>query len=122
MPRVAVIGRRADVLPFRAAGVEIMEVEDAPGADAALASFQETTEPCVVMVTEDLLEGCAGRLSAFRRGATRVVLAIPSAAARGGRRMMQSRMLVARALGVDLLARYASSNERAEGPPDSSGN
>ena len=109
MSKVIAIGRRADILPFRAAGAELVEVDNAKGAAAAFDSIMEIKDPSVVMVTEDFYDECAREIELFRQRRNRAVLAIPSLAGTPGKRMAAVRSLVARALGVDLLGRDAGS-------------
>ena len=105
MPKIMAIGRRADILPFKAAGVELLEVETGEDAVAAFDSIMGMGEPCAVMVTEDLVKAVEEPMAAFRRGEARAVLVIPSMTAAPGARLASIRALVARALGVDLLGR-----------------
>mgnify|MGYP001480183075 CR=1 FL=1 len=109
MPRVVVIGRRANVLPFRAVGVEIQEAEDAAAARELLRDLCKETEPCLVMMTEDLLAECGDEATRFRGGKWRAIVAIPALDAPPGRQRDKVRHLITRALGVDLLGR-ASKN------------
>lgn len=105
MSKVIAIGRRADILPFKAAGAELVEVEDAKGAAAAFDSIMEIADPSVVMVTEDFYGECGKEIDSFRERRNRAVLAIPSIGGTPGARMAAVRTIVARALGVDLLGR-----------------
>ena len=105
MPKIMAIGHRADILPFKAAGVELLEVETSEDAAAAFDSIMGISEPCAVMVTEDLMEAVEEPMAAFRVEKARAVLVIPSMTAAPGARLASIRALVARALGVDLLGR-----------------
>ena len=105
MPEVFVIGRRGDVLPFKAAGAEVIEAEDCEGAAAALAKLERLTAPCLVMIAEDLARGCADAVAKFRTGRERSVVSIPTLAAKPGAMLDKVRALVARSIGVDLLGR-----------------
>jgi len=105
MPRVIVIGQRADILPFKAAGAELMEVRDGAEAGAALDGFGESSEPILVMMTDDMVEKCGTDIAAFRQNRMNVLLPIPTINSAPGRRLEEIRSLIARALGVDLLGR-----------------
>ena len=105
MSKVIAIGRRGDILPFKAAGVELLEIEGAEGAAAAFDSIMDMPDPCVVFVTEDLAEAAQAEIERFRRTRKRAVLAIPTLLKAPGLRLGEIRELVARALGVDLLGR-----------------
>jgi vacuolar-type H+-ATPase subunit F/Vma7 len=103
MPKVIVIGRRADILPFRALGSELIEIEDETKVSDAFENIKHYTEPVMVMITEDLVSRCSGEIAEFRENALNMVLPIPSMTATPGIRMQEIRALVARSLGVDLL-------------------
>ena len=105
MSKVIAIGRRGDILALQAAGVETLEVESVGEAEAAVESLKEISDPCVIMITEDLYGACKAEIDSFREGESRAVLAIPSLGAPTGGRLEEVRALVARALGVDLLGR-----------------
>jgi vacuolar-type H+-ATPase subunit F/Vma7 len=105
MPEVYVIGRRADVLPFAAAGAEIVEVEDAHGVAEGLRAIERKHEACLVMVSEDLAEEAAAEVARFRSGKKRALVAIPTLREKPGRTLSRVRKLVARSLGVDLLGK-----------------
>jgi vacuolar-type H+-ATPase subunit F/Vma7 len=105
MSKVVVIGRRADILPFRAAGAELVEVRDGAQACVALGGIAQSEEPALVMITEDIAMACAGDIESFRRSVRHVLLPIPTINSSPGKRLGEIRSLVARALGVDLLGR-----------------
>lgn len=105
MPKVVVIGRRADILPFRAVGAELMEVSDERQAASALGNFRQSTEPVLVMMTEDMVNASASGIAEFRQNGMNVLLPIPTINTEPGRRLEQIRALVARALGIDLLGK-----------------
>lgn len=105
MSKVIAIGRRADILPFKVAGTELVQVASPAGAVAAFESIMEIPEPCVVMVTEDFMAAAASAIEKFRARRLRAVVAIPTLAAPPGKRREEISRLVARALGVDLLGR-----------------
>jgi vacuolar-type H+-ATPase subunit F/Vma7 len=105
MPKVAVIGRRADILPFRAVGAELIEVLDEEQAGTALQHFRQSAEPMLVMMTEDLVVACGVGVEEFRQNRMNVLLPIPTIGTVPGERLERMRQLVARAIGVDLLGR-----------------
>lgn len=108
MLKVVAIGRRADILPFRAVGAHLMEVDGAAGptgAAAALDGLRGETGAVMVMMTEEFVDRCRPQIEAFRAGGARAFLAVPSPATPAGKRLGEMRALVARALGVDLLGR-----------------
>ncbi len=108
MPKVVVIGRRADILPFRAVGAELMEVRDEGQVNEVLGLFRQSTEPVLVMMTEDLVNAAGSSIAEFRENRMNVLLPIPTINTEPGKRLEQIRALVARALGVDLLGRKES--------------
>jgi vacuolar-type H+-ATPase subunit F/Vma7 len=105
MSKVVVIGRRADILPFKAAGAELREVRDGVEAWEELMRLAMSEEPLLVMITEDLAEECGEGIEEFRKSSTNVFLPIPTINSSPGKRLEEIRLLIARALGVDLLGR-----------------
>jgi len=105
MPKVFVIGRRADILPFKAVGAELIEAQDERQAAAALSQFRQSAEPMLVMMTEDMVSACENDIADFRENRMNVLLPIPTINSEPGERLEYIRSLVARALGVDLLGR-----------------
>jgi len=105
MSRVVIIARRAEALPFKAAGVEIIEAADAEAAGAALDEMRGETRPCLAMMPEDFAARCEEAIARFRAGKLRAVVALPSLAQPPGLQREKVRALVARALGVDKLGR-----------------
>jgi len=105
MPKVIVIGRRADILPFKAVGADLMEARDGAEAGVALGGLRESTEPSLVLLTEDIAGECTVEVAKFRENRMNVLLPIPTINSVPGKRLEDMRMLVARAIGVDLLGR-----------------
>ena len=107
MPKVFVIGRRADILPFRALGSELIEIIPDQVGDRATVSAAfdrvQADEPVMVMMTEDLVSRCPEKIAEFREKPMNMLLPIPSMTASPGIRLEEIRSLVARSLGVDLL-------------------
>jgi vacuolar-type H+-ATPase subunit F/Vma7 len=105
MLKVFVLGRRSDILPFRAVGVELLEIRDEGQVAPALERFKGTTEPVMLMMTEDLVSSCIEEIALFRENKMNILLPIPTVTTEQGLRLAQIRAMVARALGVDLLGR-----------------
>ncbi len=105
MPKLIAIGNRADILPFRAVGAELIEVQDERQAGTALNGIRESEEPAVVMITEGMATAGAQEIEELRKSGKHVFLPIPTIHTKPGKRLEEIRSLVARALGVDLLGR-----------------
>ena len=105
MPKVKVVGRRAAILPFRAAGVELEPVEDVEGARNALRAIRETAEETLVLIPEDMAGECAADIALLRQGSSVIILNLPSFSGAAGIQRERVRQLVARSLGVDLMGR-----------------
>ena len=105
MSKIFAIGRRSEILPFRAVGAALVEVEDAAGVAGAFQQVAREHEPCLVMIPEDLARACPSEVARFRAGKRRAVVAIPTLKSGRGGMLRQIRTLVARSLGVDLLGR-----------------
>lgn len=105
MPRVLVIGRRDAILPFRAAGVELVEAEDASAAVAMLRELHETLEQGLVLVPEEWAAQCAPAMALLRQSRTVAVIAVPFASGSTGLVRERVRQLVTQSLGVDLMGK-----------------
>ncbi len=103
MPKLVVIGRRADILPFKALGGECIEVDGAPAAETAIERVRKAGGPVLVMLTEDLMNACRDVIGVFRETQGNMLLPIPPMTGASGARLQEIRAAVARALGVDLL-------------------
>ncbi|MDR3078200.1 MAG: hypothetical protein LBV15_05505 [Planctomycetota bacterium] len=105
MPKVKVIGRHASILPFKAVGVELADVEGAEEARAALREIRESGEETLVLIPEDLAGECAADIAQLRQGASMLVLSLPAFTGEVGVQRERVRQLVARSLGVDLMGK-----------------
>ena len=117
MHRVVVIGRRDHVLPFRAAGAEVIEAADAAAGRKAVAEVAKREGPGLLILTEDMADACASEVAAYRRAPERAVLVISSPGGAVGRRMEHVRHVVSHALGVDLLGHHARRAAREPSEP-----
>lgn len=105
MPRVMAVGKRAEILPFRAVGVEVRGVASPEDARSALRELHESGEETLLLIPEDLAAECSGEIAQFRRGVATVVMTLPAASGERGAQRELVRQLVARSLGVDLMGR-----------------
>ncbi len=105
MPRVTVIGKHAAILPFKAVGVEPLDVESIDDAKAALKKIRETGEETLVLIPEDIAVECASEIDSLRQGISVVVMTLPASTGETGIQREQVRQLVARSLGVDLMGK-----------------
>lgn len=106
MPRVTVIGKHANILPFKAVGVEPLDVETADEAKAALRKIREDGEETLVLIPEDLALQCQGEIANLRKSVSVVVMTLPASDAEEvGAQREYVRQLVARSLGVDLMGK-----------------
>ena len=111
MLKLAIIGRYADILPFRAIGAELIQVQDDSKAGVLLKNLKHSSEPYMVMMTEDLAGKCPEEIDDFRQNEMNIFLSIPSLTSTPGTRMEEIRTLVSRSLGVDLLGQKKGQNE-----------
>ena len=105
MPKVTVIGKHAAILPFRAVGVEPLDVESVDEAKAALRKIRESGEETLVLIPEDIAVECANEIALLRQGVAAVVMTLPASTGEVGVQREQVRQLVARSLGVDLMGK-----------------
>lgn len=108
---IAVIGDRETVMGFRFAGVaRAFEAETAEEAERHLAALRRDERVALIIVTEIL----AQKLSRTIRAITEeqflpVVLPLPDRQGSRGTAMDEVRMLIKRAVGVDILAKEGES-------------
>ncbi|MDR1534924.1 MAG: hypothetical protein LBU64_07490 [Planctomycetota bacterium] len=105
MPKVKAVGKHAAILPFRAAGVELVDADDPEAAKSALREIRESGEETLVMIPEDMAGECAAEIALLRQGASFLVLNLPAFRGETGLQRERVRQLVARSLGVDLMGR-----------------
>ena len=105
MPRVTVIGKHANILPFKSVGVEPFDVESVDEARAALRSIRESGEETLVLIPEDLAVECQNEIALLRQGVSVVVMTLPASSGAPGIQREQVRQLVARSLGVDFMGK-----------------
>ncbi|MCC8190967.1 MAG: hypothetical protein LIP77_10110 [Planctomycetes bacterium] len=105
MPKVVAIGKHAAILPFKAVGVEPLDVETVDDAKARLRAIRESGEETLVLIPEDIATECAGEISLLRQGTSAVVMTLPASSGEIGVQREQVRQLVARSLGVDLMGK-----------------
>lgn len=105
MPKVLVIGRHSQILPFKSVGVEPVDVETVDEAKAALRSIRESGEETLVLIPEELALQCANEIALLRQGVNVVVMTLPAMNGEVGAQRENVRQLVARSLGVDLMGK-----------------
>ena len=104
MLKLVIIGSRADILPFRAMGAELLEADDTQKAIEILEELKLSGDSLMVMMTEQLVNTCREQIYDFRMKTSNMFLSIPSLKSKPGSRLEEIRTLVTRALGVDLLS------------------
>ncbi len=105
MPKVIVIGKHANILPFKAVGVEPVDIEDVDGARQALRSVRESGEETLALIPENIAVDCQNEIRLLRQGTNVVVLTLPATEGEVGIQREAVRQLVARSLGVDLMGK-----------------
>ncbi|MCD8349231.1 MAG: V-type ATP synthase subunit F [Planctomycetaceae bacterium] len=105
MPKVLVIGKHSQILPFKSVGVEPVDVESIDDAKDALRSIRESGEETLVLIPEELALECANEIALLRQGVNVVVMTLPAMNGEVGAQRENVRQLVARSLGVDLMGK-----------------
>ena len=105
MPKVLVVGRHAQILPFKSVGVEPVDVETPDDAKQALRSIRESGEETLVLIPEDIAHECVNEIALLRQGANVVIMTLPAMSGEVGAQREHVRQLVARSLGVDLMGK-----------------
>ena len=105
MPKVLVIGKHAQILPFKSVGVEPVDVETTDDAKQALRAIRESGEETLALIPEDIAEECGTEIALLRQGTNVVVMTLPAMTGEIGTQREHVRQLVARSLGVDLMGK-----------------
>jgi vacuolar-type H+-ATPase subunit F/Vma7 len=100
-----VMGKHAAILPFKAVGVEIRDVEDIADARAVMREVYDSEEKTLLLVPEDLAVDLRNEIASLRQGVSTVVMTLPASSGEPGIQREQVRQLVARSIGVDLMGR-----------------
>ena len=103
MLKIFLIGERADILPFKAIGAELMEVQEKTDVAAVLSGIGQSAEPVLVIMTEELSLKYRADVEKYREKSKNMFLSVPSVKTEPGKRLEEIRRLVTKALGVDLL-------------------
>ena len=103
MYKTAVIGDRASVMGFMAAGFTVVEAYDAPHAAKALRHLAATDEYAVIFITEDLAAQITQETDRYRALPIPAVIPIPGKAGPSGFGLENIKKSVERAVGADIL-------------------
>lgn len=103
MYKVAVIGKRADVLGFMALGFEVAEAADAAAAREALHRMAKTGAYAVIFITENYCPPLEEDMAKYADDVIPAILPIPSAGTDNGYGMKAITEAVERAVGADVL-------------------
>ena len=102
MKKIGVIGDKASVLCFMAAGFTAFVTEDAAEA-AAIIRRAEKEDYAVLYVTEPLLEQLGGLYQSYKSSPDLALIPLPSLTGSTGFGMAQIKSAVERAVGADIL-------------------
>ena len=105
MPRVMVMGKHAAILPFKAVGVEIVDIDGVEDAQEKLCALAGAEEETLVLIPEDIAVECQAEIASIRKGSSVVVMTLPASSGDAGLQREQVRQLVARSIGVDLMGK-----------------
>lgn len=103
MYKVAVIGKRSDVLGFMALGFRVAEAEDAESARRALHTLAKSREYAVIFLCENYAPDLEEDVAAYVDAVIPAIVPIPSADADNGYGMKAITDAVERAVGADVL-------------------
>lgn len=103
MYKTAVIGDRASVMGFMAAGFTVVEANDAQEAAKALRRLAGSDEYAVIFITEDLAAQITQETDRYRSMPIPAVIAIPGKTGSSGFGLENIKKSVERAVGADIL-------------------
>lgn len=105
MPKVMVVGKHAAILPFKAVGVEPVDVKSVDEAKAVLRKVRDSGEETLILIPEELSLECGNEIALLRQNAAVVVMTLPATTGKPGLQREHVRQMVARSLGVDLMGK-----------------
>lgn len=103
MYKIAVLGKRADVLGFMALGFGVEAVSGPEEASQRLRRLVKSKEYAVIFVCEDISIALKDEIAGYADSVIPAVLPIPTASADGGYGMRAITESVVRAVGADVL-------------------
>ncbi|MBO7375753.1 MAG: V-type ATP synthase subunit F [Clostridia bacterium] len=103
MYKVAVLGKRADVLGFMALGFRVEAVNDAADAAQSLRRLAAAREYAVIFVCEDVAVLLKDEISKYSDDVIPAIIPIPTATADSGYGMNAVTESVIKAVGADVL-------------------
>ena len=101
MPKIGVLGRRGEILPYLSAGFVPYESDDAEEATQQL--LKAAAECAIVYVTPEFAAALSAEISRYAAAQTPAILALPEK--EGGIGMEHLRRTAERAIGADILFR-----------------
>ncbi len=106
MARAIAIGESHTILGFKAAGFEIIEIEETSRLPQALLPLARDPNVALVLVTEPIAAEAPGVLEEFREKSPAILTIIPTHQGSTRVGFEQVRKLVERSLGVDILGKH----------------
>jgi len=111
MLKLYVIGPRADILPFKAIGAELIEIQNGSVTNI-LEKLMQSTDQLLVMMTEELASSARAEIDTFRKKTNSIFLPIPSMSTHPGTRLKEVQQMIAKSLGVDLLGQKLAESSK----------
>lgn len=103
MYKIAVIGKRSDILGFMALGFKVVEAEDAETARNGLRILVRSREYAVVFLCENFASELEEDIAKYNDDVIPAIVPIPSAGEDSGYGMRAITNAVERAVGADVL-------------------
>lgn len=104
MPEIYAIGAPDVVGPFKVVGAKVLAGTTAEDVKASVQTVYRDRQAALAIVTEDAAELAAEAIGHLKDKLGPAVLLIPSHRGSSGRPLTDIRELVARAVGIDLMA------------------
>ncbi len=103
MYKIAVIGKRADILGFMALGFRVEAVENSEEAAKTLHSLAKSQKYAVIFLCEDFAEALEADIAKYKDDPIPAILPIPTSTADNGYGLKAVTDSVIRAVGADIL-------------------
>jgi len=105
MAKAYALGERQLILGFKGVGFEIIPVDEPSKLPAELQRLSREKDVALVLLTESIVKGVSEALHEFRERSTAVVTIIPTHEGSRHVSFEETRRMVERSLGVDILGK-----------------
>ena len=105
MNKIAVLGKRSDIMGFTALGLSVYPVNDGEEAQHNFRRLARSEQYAIIYVTEDFVPHLENEIKKYKDKIAPAVIIIPGGGECQGLGLMALKQAVERAVGIDILAK-----------------